>query len=476
MEFPNKFPEEENIDLNWINSFLKRLEDSDISMHSMILMRHGHIVAETYYAPYTKDSLHRMFSIAKSLVSLAIGFLEDEGKLQLDDLIIDYFPDKLPAEVHPYLAAMTIRDMLRMTTCHSTTTYKCIPADDPDWVRSFFTVKPSHMPGTCFNYDTSSSHVLCALVERLTKKELLAYLREKCLDEIGFSKSAYMLKAPMGESMAGSGLMATSRDLLKIMYLVSRDGSYNGRQLLPREYLKAATALQTITYPKTQNYEEMHGYGYQIWHTTHNSIAFYGMAGQLAVYSPEKDMLLITTADTMGRNGGVQFIYDAYWQEVYDKVDVQDIKPVTVSKPKVQLSDRQLKWVSGSPSSPIASSIEGVRYILDENPSGFQAVSLELKDYNGIFTYENNSGVYSLNFGISCNEITQFPVYNQRAAVSGAWLDQHNFLIKAQIIDESIGNISILLTFKDETITLMMRKYEETLFNEFNGFITGHRM
>lgn len=476
MDFSTKHPNEEHIDCRWIDSFLKRLEDSDIAMHSMILMRHGNIVAETYYAPYTKDSLHRMFSVAKSFVSLAIGLLAEEGKLSLDDPITDHFPDKLPKEVHPYIAAMTIRDMLRMATCHSSTTYKCIPADDPDWVRSFFTVTPSHMPGTCFNYDTSSSHVLCALVEKIAQKELLCYLREKFLDEIGFSKEAYMLKAPMGESMAGSGLMATPRDILSVMYLISRGGNYNGRQLLPAQYLKDATALQTITYPKSQNFEEMHGYGYQIWHTTHNSIAFYGMAGQLAVYSPDKDMLLITTADTMGRNGGVQFIYDAYWQEIYEKVDVQEVVASACEPFDNILQSKRLKWIDGALTSKTADSVNGVRYVLDKNSAGFQAVSLEFnKDYSGVFTYENATGVHSLNFGILCNEITVFPVYNQRAAVSGAWLDDNNFLIKAQIIDESVGNIFILLTYKEDTVTLMMRKYEETMFGEFNGFISGRR-
>lgn len=475
MNFDIKKTETENIDSTWIVNFLNRLESADVALHSMILMRHGNIVAESYYAPYTKHSLHRMFSVTKSFVSLAIGLLESEGRLSLDDHIIDYFPDKLPEEgVHPYIAAMTIRNMLMMATCHTSTTYKLIPEDDNDWVGSFFTITPSHMPGTCFSYDTSSSHVLCALVEKLTGMELLEYLRVKFLNEIGFSKSAYIIKAPMGESMAGSGLLATPRDILSVMYLISRGGKYNGKQLLPAKYLKTASSKLIETYAKSQTFEEMQGYGYQIWQTTHNSYAFYGMAGQLAVYSPDKDMLLVTTADTMGRNGGVQLIYDAYWQEIYDKVDDKQVQTSTPDFDNF-LTTRRLKYVNGSITSPLVPSINGVLYTLDENISGFKKISLEFSENDGIFTYEDNNGVHTLNFGILNNEITMFPVYNFRTAVSGAWLDNSNFLIKAQIIDEAIGNLYIQFTFIDDTVTLMMRKYEETMFNEFNGFISGRR-
>lgn len=475
MNFEIKKTETENIDSTWVVNFLNRLETADVALHSMIIMRHGNIVAESYYAPYTRNSLHRMFSVTKSFVSLAIGLLESDGRLTLDDHIIDYFPEKLPEKgVHPYIAAMTIRNMLMMATCHTSTTYKLIPEEDNDWVGSFFTVTPSHLPGTCFSYDTSSSHVLCALVEKLTGMELLEYLRGKFLNEIGFSKNSYIIKAPMGESMAGSGLLATPRDILSVMYLISRGGKYNGRQLLPAKYLKTATSKLIETYAKSQTFEEMQGYGYQIWQTTHNSYAFYGMAGQLAVYSPDKDMLLVTTADTMGRNGGVQLIYDAYWQEIYDKVDDKQVQTSTPDFDNF-LTTRHLKYVNGGITSPLVPSINGVFYNLDENNSGFKKISLKFSENDGIFTYEDKDGTHSLNFGILNNAVTMFPKYNFRTAVSGAWIDNSNFLIKAQIIDEAIGNLYIQFTFIDDTVTLMMRKYEETMFNEFNGFISGHR-
>ena len=156
-----------------------------------------------------------MFSVTKSFTSIAIGLLQEEGRLSLDDSIVKFFPEYVPdtSEAHPWLLATTIRDMLSMRSCHASTTYDKF-SSKTDWVKSFFTVAPTHKPGTVFHYDTSSSHTLCALVEKLTGMKMLDYLRNKVLNEIGFSKEAYCLTDGFGVSMGGSGLMATSRDFM----------------------------------------------------------------------------------------------------------------------------------------------------------------------------------------------------------------------------------------------------------------------
>ena len=112
--FKHVAPSECNIDYHNLMNFAKRLENQDIPMHSLTIMRGDKICMETYYAPYEKDTLHRMFSMTKTLVSLGIGKLYGEGKLSLDDHIVDYFKDKLPKEgAYEYTSMLTIRDMLK---------------------------------------------------------------------------------------------------------------------------------------------------------------------------------------------------------------------------------------------------------------------------------------------------------------------------------------------------------------------------
>lgn len=163
--FEKTAPERVNINSDRIINFLNRLEKDELDMHSVLILRSGKLICETYYAPFTRETLHRMFSITKSLVSVAVGILADEGKVNLTDPITRYFPEYEPKEgFHPYIAETTILDMLMMTTPHNGTTFDKYRSYD--WVETFFVKTPTHRPGTIFSYDTSASHVMAALVEK----------------------------------------------------------------------------------------------------------------------------------------------------------------------------------------------------------------------------------------------------------------------------------------------------------------------
>lgn len=469
--FEYSSPETVGISSKWVTNFLGRLEQCHLPMHSFILMKDDKIIAETYYAPYQADTQHRMFSVTKSFVSIAIGLLAEEGRLSLEDNIVDFFSEKLPeGELDPYLSQMTIRNMLMMATCHCMTTYKAPGVTD--WVGSFFTTEPSHVPGTTFSYDTSATHTLCALVEKLTGRKLLDYLRLKFLDEIGFSKEAYIIAAPNGESCGGSGLMATPMDLLKFMYVIAKDGRAGGKQLLPEAYVKEAVSRQIDTYGKSNSWEEMQGYGYQFWRTTHNGFCCYGMGGQYACYYPDEKVLFITTADVQGRNGGTQLIFDAFYQEIYDKIGMAvDARETDLAE---YLNTRTLSVIPGQCVSPVLQRVQGKTYILDDNANGFQWVKLTLEDTEGVLQYGTTEGIFEISFGMGHNKMIQFPKYGYKAAVSGAFRDDNTFLIKAQIVDECIGSVWLQLVFWENAVTVLMRKFEETMFLEFDGFISGH--
>ncbi|MBE6021965.1 MAG: serine hydrolase [Cellulosilyticum sp.] len=484
MNFTTCVPEEVGIDSGYLINFLTRLENQLLPLHSVIIMRHNKICMEAYYEPYNQDSLHRMFSISKSFVSMAIGLLEEEGKLSLDDHIVDYFPEKQPEEgPYPYTAMLTIRQMLTMRTCHEKTTYKT--KDITDWVESFFRTPPTNVPGTNFSYDTSSTHVLGALVEKLSGMNFLDYLRSKGLDELGFSKEAYCLTDPTGISMGGSGMCATPRDILIMMMLIVNDGKLNDKQYLPKEYVKTAKLRHADPIAKQTTLEEIQGYGYQLWQTTHGGYVMFGMGGQLALYVPEKDIYMITTADAQGRQGGVQLIYDAFWQEVYDKIptgcdmdNVQSISKEILPKDLENfMNSRRLLALSGDTTSPIVKEINHKTYICDVNPCGVKNISLHFEDETrGQFVYENHTGTHSINFLIGDNAIGDFPDYHLKYAASAAWRMDHYFLIKLQIIDSAIGNLFMGFSFYEDYVTVLFRKIEESLFNEYDGVFSGKKI
>ena len=316
------FPEAKGISASCIIDTLSEIDIRGISMHSFLLCKDDCLVAEGYYAPVKKNDLHRMFSVTKSFVSIAIGLLQEEGRLSLDDSIVKFFPEYVPntSEAHPWLLATTIRDMLSMRSCHASTTYDKF-SSKTDWVKSFFTVAPTHKPGTVFHYDTSATHTLCALVEKLTGMKMLDYLRNKVLNEIGFSKEAYCLTDGFGVSMGGSGLMATSRDLMCFALLILNNGKLNGKQYISADYIKEATSFQTATCVTGPVPSESQGYGLQFWTGEHGSIVCYGMGGQLAILLPEYNTAIVTTADTQGYQGGNQVIYDAIFRHILPELE-----------------------------------------------------------------------------------------------------------------------------------------------------------
>ena len=129
---PAPSPESLGIPSRAILNFLQRIDAERINMHGFLLVRHNQIAAEGYWTPWSADRKHRMYSVSKSFVSLAVGMMIDEGKLSLDDRVCDHFPDKLPEELHPWLAASTVRDLLTMSAM-SRIVARCPPLMYTGW-------------------------------------------------------------------------------------------------------------------------------------------------------------------------------------------------------------------------------------------------------------------------------------------------------------------------------------------------------
>jgi CubicO group peptidase (beta-lactamase class C family) len=469
---------------------LDKLDKSHVNLHSLLLMRHGKLVAEAYAAPYGQNTLHRMFSIVKTLNAVAVGLLAEDGRVDLDAPITGYFPELVPSDAHPFLMQMTVRNLLMMRTCHASTTYK--KEIHKEWLASFFTTPPTHKPGTVFHYDTSAAHVLCALVERLTCRNMLDYLKDRVLRQIGWSESSYLLKNEFGDSHGGSGLMATPRDILLLGQLLMQGGRFEGKQLLPEAYVKEMTSNLTPNALTSGVISETRGYGYQLWCTQHNGFVCYGLGGQLVICLPEYDLIFVTTADTQGCPGGNDLIYTALYEEILPALDTAT-DPAAERLDTAYLSEALSafclvplkKWcrtVLDIPynttflqSSTCAKEINDKIYRLEENSNGFTSLSLSLSDTNGSLNYTLNGQPCSLAFGLDACTPGTFPEYDMTCAASGMWLADNTFYIKVHILDTSIGTLHIELVFGEKDVTVFMRKIEETLFNEYAGHFYGVR-
>jgi CubicO group peptidase (beta-lactamase class C family) len=477
LTFEKSSPESVGIPADAVIQFTKRLAARGLPMHSLLLMRHDKLIFEGYYAPCDAGTQHRMFSISKSFTAIAVGLLAEEGRLSLEDPIVKHFPEKLPNEVHPWIAAMTIKDMLMMRSCHAATTYKLDL--NSDWVESFFTTPPTHPAGTLFHYDTSAPHTLCALVEKMTGLSMLDYLKKK-LAPLGLSEQSYMLKDPFGVSMGGSGLVAYPLDLLKFGYFIAHRGCVLGQQLLSASYIDMAVSHLSDTCVTAPVPSEAQGYGMQFWRGAHNGYTCYGMGGQLIIFLPDYDMICVTTADTQDVQGGNQQIYDALYEELLPHMQEQVLPedPETARYLEQAASSLRLEPLQGALTSDTANRINGKTFRIRTDNSGFESFTVRFDKTSdnqdvGTLSFLYGQKLYAVQFGLGNLQTGSFPLYDMHYAASGVWLHDGTLYIKAHIIDSYVGSVHFQLSFGENDLTIFMRKKEESLFHEFDGHLYG---
>ncbi|NLC43919.1 MAG: serine hydrolase [Clostridiales bacterium] len=485
--FPTAQPELMGISSKQILSFLQKAEDNAIMLHSMLMMRRGHVIAEGYYEPFTEDRMHRMYSVSKTFASTAIGLLVDEGRISLDDHVCDYFQDKLPENPHPYILDMRIRDLLKMATPHGTTTYS-LAAED--WASTFFTTEPNHPAGTIFNYDTSGSYILNVLVERVTGKPYLEYLKDKVLRELGFSEEAWCIKAPEGNSWGGSGVICTTRDLARLALLYMNKGNIGGKQYLSEEYIQEASSKQIDNAPTGhRDYIHGNGYGYQIWILKDGAYAFCGMGMQLAICIPKEDFIFICTGDTQGSAQSYAGIAELLWSEIVEELQPGSLPEDKAAAEKLTEMLQSLHAVNpliGKTSSPVAERINGINYSLNSNPMDIKNIKVELQDREGQLIWETSEGEKRLYFGMENYKIGRFPQTNYfgdtigtpsgemyECMAIGRWTEENKLVIRCYVIDDYFGNMTVTLGFKGEELGVFMQKTAEWFLDEYQGFAGG---
>ena len=478
---PASSPESLGIPSAAILNFLQRIDAERINMHGFLLVRGNRIAAEGYWAPWSADRKHRMYSISKSFVALAVGLMIDEGRLTLDARVADYFADKVPANVHPWLAASTVRDLLIMATAHSSTSYG---REDPDWVWTFFNKQPSHPPGTIFAYDTAATVVLTAIVEQLTGMAFLDYMRPRFLDPIGFAADAWCVRRPEGGSWGGSGVICTLRDMAKVALTCLNGGKWGAAQLLPAAYVQAATAKQI-----DNSLGGNGGYGYQIWCERDQGFSFRGMGSQYAIAVPAKDFLFTCIADTQGAPAGSP-IPDVMWEEIYPHLADGALPADHTAQAALtaKLESLAVLPLLGNPTAPVAATVNGAWYGLEANPMGITRLCLSFSGDQGMWEYTNAQGDNVLRFGIGRVVAGNFPQRNyfgdQIGMISGreyeclasaAWVDAQTLNLEVTITDIYLGGLRVSFAFKGEEIGVFMTKQAEWFLDEYQGFAGGTR-
>ena len=324
--FPRKTPESQGIVSDHLRYLIQELADSpNTDMHHFMVLRHGNVICEADFAPYRKGIWHITHSMCKSITGMAVGFLVEEGKLELSENIYKIFSDKGSTWVKMFRPEVTVENLLTMTS--GVTFNESGIVSGNDWLESYLNAPVSEKPGTKFQYNSLNSYVLSAIITERTGMPMDEYLKPRLFEPLGITDYLWE-KCPRGITKGGWGLFMHTEDMAKLGQLYLNKGKWNGKQIIPESWAEASVTK------KVDSIEGTYGYGYQLWMEERpGSFEYNGMLGQNVIIYPDMDMVLVTNAGNkeMFQDCIMLNIIRKYFPVNYHPADVLPENPLSYS-------------------------------------------------------------------------------------------------------------------------------------------------
>jgi CubicO group peptidase (beta-lactamase class C family) len=432
---PRSTPEQQGISSADILDFVDTADRQIDTMNSFMLVRHGSVVAEGWWGPYDAATPHILYSLSKSFTSTAVGLAISEGKMSLDDEVLKFFPDDAPAEPSSNLKAMRVRDLLRMATGNQTEAP--ILTENAPWTRTFLAHPVPFKPGTHFQYNSPATYMLSAIVQKVTGMTVLDYLKPRLFGPLGIDNPSWVA-SPQGITAGAYGLTLRTEEIARFGQLYLQKGKWNGKQLVPSEWIEEATARQTSN-GSSPNSDWDQGYGYQFWRSRHNTYRGDGAFGQYCMVIPEFDVVVVITSGVRD----MQSVMNLVWDKLLPAMKPDRLPENVVARQNLQakLAGVLVKFASGQPTMALASTVSGKWFEYPENDRGIQAISFDFKSSSPVLIVRTAAGETRTPIGIGSwskttngftNGIDKFLTVPAQplVAASGAWSANDVFNVK----------------------------------------------
>ena len=446
---PRSTPEAQGVSSSALMAFIEAADKDIDALHSFMLVRHGHVVAEGWWSPYSADAPHALYSLSKSFTSTAVGLAVAEGKLSVDDEILKFFPEDAPASPSKNLKSMRVSDLLRMSTGHQVE-----PTRPPDkvWTKHFLEQSVPHKPGTHFLYNTSATYMLSAIVQKATGSTVLDYLRPRLFEPLGIENPAWGT-SPQGISLGGYGLSVRTEDIARFGQLYLQKGKWDGKQLVPATWVEAATSRQTSN-GSSPNSDWDQGYGYQFWRSRHGAYRGDGAFGQYCIVLPEQDAVIAITSGVKD----MQAVLNLVWEKLLPAMKSESLTPDDEARKKLDrtLASLMLRPQQGSGA---PARVASKKYAFPTNPRKLESIGIEGGNQDGSSTLV--ARIDGTERRIACQagawkkgRIAFGPTFpEQPAAASGAWVGDDTY--KARIcFYESPFILTLTLKFDGDRLLL----------------------
>ncbi|GCE29739.1 hypothetical protein KDA_52230 [Dictyobacter alpinus] len=440
-DLPRSSPERQGIASSALLHFVEALDSQIHELHSFMLLRHGSVVAEGWWSPYRREHPHMVFSLSKSVTATAVGLAVAEGFFSLDDAVLSFFPEEVPAHTPMDLTTMRVRHLLSMTTGHAIDTWSfLIDRPDGNWIKGFFEVPVVHAPGTHFVYNTGATYMLSAIVQKTTGTKLIKYLEPRLFQPLGIEHARWD-ESPQGIAIGGIGLRLTTEEIARFGLLYVQQGIWQGRQLLSQAWMTEATAVQ-IASGDNPHSDWAQGYGYQFWHCRHGAYRGDGVFGQFCLIMPEQDAVLAITGglDVFDAQQPLNLVWDlllpAMKKEALDEA----------SEEAHQLAEKVASLarlpVQGQRTSPIAAQVAGRTYLVDVNDLHLQTITLQVTTSGWVVHSKTATGMDLIPCGYGMWQPGQTTLFHHDwlsgptpVVASGAWTAEERFTMVIRLYE-----------------------------------------
>jgi CubicO group peptidase (beta-lactamase class C family) len=426
-------PEAAGVAPEAVLAFVRAVEQKVGGLHSFMLLRHGQVAAEGWWHPYAPQYPHMLYSLSKSFTSTAVGLAVSEGLLTVDDLVVSFFPDDLPAKLDENLQAMRVRHLLTMSTGHDKdATGPTTQEPSGNWVRGFLALPVQHAPGTKFVYNSAATYMLSAIVQKRTGKTVLEYLKPRLFGPLGVEGPTWE-SCPRGINTGGWGLSVKTEDIARFGQLYLQKGKWNDRQLIPEKWVDEATTKH-ISNGTGDTSDWTQGYGYQFWRSRHGAYRGDGAFGQYCVVMPAQDAVLAITSGV----GDMQAVLNAAWENLLPGMKASSPGGEAAVELKRVLSGLAVWPPRGRSESPTASRVSGRTYRFEANDQKLASVRFVFGHERCRLTRvagnaENQIDCGSTGWLRGIAPLSSGPLGGNprsKIAARGAWADDDTFVIK----------------------------------------------
>ncbi|MDE3214363.1 MAG: serine hydrolase, partial [Bacteroidota bacterium] len=387
-ELPRSLPESQGVSSQGILKFLDAIKGSGQEFHSLMIMRHGQVISEGWWWPYSHEHKQQLYSLSKSFTGTAIGLAVSEGLLTIDDPVVKFFPDMLPPKISEHLAAMKVRHLLSMSVGHSRDAILLLEASPPGtpWEKTFLAQPVVFAPGSQFMYNSGASFMLSAIIKRVTGMSAQDYLMPRLYQPLGISNVSWGANFE-GINMGASHLRMPTEGIARFGQLYLQQGKWKGKQVISRDWVQEASSRQMVNGHNDSSWG--YGYGFQFWLNPPGGYRADGAFGQYSMILTAQDAVVAITSESINTKETMQIVWDVLVPEF--KEGTLPINKTGNDTLQFQLSTLHYQPPSVAADSPISSKISGKKFHLEANSFNAESVSFSFEGSHCIFVLKEKS-------------------------------------------------------------------------------------